>query len=244
MNIIQSHTIDFDNLNPKILSNVFNSIRNKRHLFENIKDEIYQIDILSDYKSVGISRTIIPNRLEYEPTTFTINRPLKININSEKIKYYDILDYFIFDWIEENNIQNIKILINQSFNMNYYSEIENGLVLFDKLYNFCLKKNQTLLGIIGLIFDFYKDDDIGFFKIKKSHIRFLKKIKMHNYNFDNILHLFFKSCNDNHVNKNIFLYMNNNYLCKAFGNIFFKTRQTKLYSSHRSLNFINFLNDF
>jgi hypothetical protein len=234
------HFINFDNLDSSSLLNLFDEIRtHKLKSCKQLNENSYQIEISKMYKSSTIPKAIVPNKLLYTSDGLKLYTIMNLDINFEKLQLYkNILDDFIFKWIECEDIKSTKVLISGIINCYNYDTIKNSIPLYERLKTFCKESNKELLTVIGLIFDFYKDKKDDIFEIERSKIKFLKKIKMHNYNFEDIINKFNNRKKSDVI---VFQFKRNFYKYKFSGNCFFKTIENKLYKEHKCLKFISFL---
>lgn len=234
---MSEYVIDINNIDAHTLFYCSQHIKRSSCSCKKIDDDKYLVKFnLNEYSNSSNTKIIIPNILIYENYEVFITQQITIPITNN-VKQH--LDSFILDWIDDNKISNTKINITSILHHGLLQEIENDLELYYRLINFC-KDNLEILLLIGLVYDFYKNDESQNFKLERSNIRFLKKIKMHNYSFQDVIDRF-----DNVKAKKSIL---NNFKCISKHNefnfcgiSFFKTFNAKPYLNHFNLLFLAYL---
>ena len=185
----------------------------------------------------GSSQTVIPNVLYYTDYAFQFQNICEITITDN---IYNNVDDFIQQWIDDQDIDTVKFTVSSDLNHRNISELEDQLKLFYRFKDFC-NMNKDIIGYIGCVFDFYKDEEDDILKIERQNNKFLKVIKIHNYSLIDLIYKFDKKEKAIQYNTSMQSYSRNLNVLKFQSQPIFKTFNIDFFKDHIGLQRLSFI---
>lgn len=228
--------LDLNNIDVEKLMKIIKIGRDYKLEYNEISSNFYEINYNIDIYSRNNS-VIIPNVLFYEDYVPKIQNKLTTLITDN---IYRNSDDFIKRWIDKESINEVSFNIKTSLNINSFNELENQVKLFNNFKEFCINIEE-ILGFISCIFDFYKDNENEILCIDRNNIQFLKKIKIHNYDFEQVIRLFENKNKILTFNTRVVSYNRNLHRVRFTNQTIFKTFDLNFFKEHKGLQILTFI---
>ncbi len=228
--------LDLNNIDVECLLRVIEMGKDYKVEYNEIDSNYYEIN-RGDRVYSKTNHVIIPNILFYEDYVAKIQNKLTTLITDD---IYRNSDDFIKRWIDEENINDVSFNIKTSLNNRSIDELSNQIKLFNNFKEFCINIEE-ILGFISCIFDFYKDDNDDILSIDRNNIQFLKKIKIHNYDFNQIINLFDKKDKILTRNTRVVSYNRKLHRVRFSNQTIFKTFDLDFFKEHKGLQILTFI---